>query len=426
LRATLEWFDGHEETQFSLRLGWALQKFWELGFYWKEGHAWLQAALAKSPDMTGEARAKALVAAGYLAHSLGDSQARTYAEEGLSLLRGLGDKEATALALWMVGKILVSIGEYAMVRTYAEESLALFDELNMPWGRPYPLHFLSSIALVQGDLAQATVYIERNLTFYRQIGYSKGVGIALNSLGAIAQFQGNWKRAMACYVESQAICREAGDKEQLAVVLHNLGIALLHQGDARQAQTCFAEGLALSREIGLQYGIGMNLAGLAGVAAALGQAERSAHLFGAADNLFYSIGEVVEPQDRVEYDRNAAVARAQLGDQAFALAWNAGRAMPIEQAIALALEPLPETQHVPPPSSAPQPAVAAARYPAGLTAREVEVLRLIAQGLTDAQVAERLILSIHTVHAHLRSIYDKLEVSSRTAASRFAVDHHLV
>ncbi len=65
-------------------------------------------------------------------------------------------------------------------------------------------------------------------------------------------------------------------------------------------------------------------------------------------------------------------------------------------------------------------------YPAGLTEREVEVLRLVAQGLTNAEVADRLILSPLTINAHLRSIYSKLEVTSRAAATRFALDHHLV
>ena len=65
-------------------------------------------------------------------------------------------------------------------------------------------------------------------------------------------------------------------------------------------------------------------------------------------------------------------------------------------------------------------------YPAGLTEREVEILRLVAQGLTDAQVAERLIISPRTVQGHLRSIYGKLEVTSRTAATRFAIQHQLV
>jgi DNA-binding NarL/FixJ family response regulator len=65
-------------------------------------------------------------------------------------------------------------------------------------------------------------------------------------------------------------------------------------------------------------------------------------------------------------------------------------------------------------------------YPAGLTAREVEVLRLVAQGLTDPQVAEQLILSPRTINAHLASIYGKLGVNSRTAATRFALEHRLV
>ena len=66
------------------------------------------------------------------------------------------------------------------------------------------------------------------------------------------------------------------------------------------------------------------------------------------------------------------------------------------------------------------------RYPAGLTAREVEILRLVAQGLTDAQVAEELVISRRTVNWHLTSIYSKLGVTSRSAASRYMIEHHLV
>ena len=65
-------------------------------------------------------------------------------------------------------------------------------------------------------------------------------------------------------------------------------------------------------------------------------------------------------------------------------------------------------------------------YPAGLTAREVEVLRLVATGLTDARVADELVVSLRTVHSHLHSIYGKLGVSSRTAATRYAIEHDLV
>ena len=65
-------------------------------------------------------------------------------------------------------------------------------------------------------------------------------------------------------------------------------------------------------------------------------------------------------------------------------------------------------------------------YPGGLTEREVEVLRLVAQGLTNAHVADQLIISLHTVNAHVRSIYNKLDVNSRSALTRFAIEHHLL
>jgi DNA-binding NarL/FixJ family response regulator len=64
-------------------------------------------------------------------------------------------------------------------------------------------------------------------------------------------------------------------------------------------------------------------------------------------------------------------------------------------------------------------------YPEGLTEREVEVLRLVAQGLTDAQVADQLVISPRTVNGHLRSIYSKIGVTSRAAATRYTLDHHL-
>ena len=116
-------------------------------------------------------------------------------------------------------------------------------------------------------------------------------------------------------------------------------------------------------------------------------------------------------------ERASAAARTHLGESAFAQALADGRAMTPAQALA-AYQALPM-----------QTALQAKRppaYPAGLTAREVEVLRLVAAGLTDAQVAEHLVMSVRTVNTHVTSIYNKLGVSSRAAATRFAVERHLV
>ena len=77
------------------------------------------------------------------------------------------------------------------------------------------------------------------------------------------------------------------------------------------------------------------------------------------------------------------------------------------------------------PTPMPTTAASPPKYPDGLTAREVEVLRLLAGGMTDLQIAEKLVLSPRTVHAHLSSVYSKLGISSRSAATRYAIEHHL-
>ena len=68
----------------------------------------------------------------------------------------------------------------------------------------------------------------------------------------------------------------------------------------------------------------------------------------------------------------------------------------------------------------------ATTYPDGLTTREVEVLRLVALGLTNPQIAEQLVISPSTVNTHLKSIYGKLQVTSRSAATRYAIEHNLM
>jgi DNA-binding NarL/FixJ family response regulator len=120
--------------------------------------------------------------------------------------------------------------------------------------------------------------------------------------------------------------------------------------------------------------------------------------------------------------RASATVRAELGEEAFAAAWAEGQAMTLEQAL-LAMEQIAHTgQPLSPATShaSQQPSIA------DLTAREQEVLRLVARGLTDAQVASTLVISPRTVNAHLRSIYSKLHLSSRHAAIYFALEQGLI
>src|SRR5207247_705822 len=140
-------------------------------------------------------------------------------------------------------------------------------------------------------------------------------------------------------------------------------------------------------------------------------------LLGSAETLREARGTPIPPVYRASYERSVAAARDRLGEKAFAAAWAQGRTMTPEQALAAEGQPLLPTPN--------PPARPAATYPDGLTAREVEVLRLLAQGLTDAQIAEQLVISPRTVNNHLTSIYQKIQVSSRSAATRYTVAQHL-
>jgi DNA-binding NarL/FixJ family response regulator len=78
------------------------------------------------------------------------------------------------------------------------------------------------------------------------------------------------------------------------------------------------------------------------------------------------------------------------------------------------------------PTTTPPPAKEAVPASDGLTQREMDVLRLLAQGLTSAQIAEQLVIGLVTVNSHVRSIYSKLGVTSRATATRYALEHHLL
>ncbi len=223
--------------------------------------------------------------------------------------------------------------------------------------------------------------------------------------------------------------RELGNRQDLAWGLSFLARVEARQGNYAAARVYSEESLVLHREVGHKGEIAYGLEGLAHVVATQGQPAWAARLWGAAEALREAIGSPLPPIERADYEHWVATARAQLGEQVFAAAWAEGRTMTPEQALA-AQEPAPLLEPVPTvsqplPAGKPLPAARPA-YPDSLTEREVEVLRLVAQGLTDAQVAEQLVISPRTVNWHLTAIYSKLQVTSRSAATRYALEHHLV
>jgi DNA-binding CsgD family transcriptional regulator len=196
-----------------------------------------------------------------------------------------------------------------------------------------------------------------------------------------------------------------------------LGKVLAAQGDHTAARTAYEESLLRGLAV---VEIAPTFEGLAVVAAAQGETTWPVRLWAAAAALRDSLGAPLPPVYRADYERCVATAHAQLGEQAFAAAWAEGSGMTWEQALA-ARGPVTITRE----THSTLPAKLLPTYPDGLTVREVEVLRLLAQGLTDAQIAAQLVISPRTVNTHLKAIYGKIQVSSRSAATRYALEQHL-
>src|SRR3712207_6051767 len=191
------------------------------------------------------------------------------------------------------------------------------------------------------------------------------------------------------------------------VALFDLAQLALAGGDYEAAASRFAEGIVPSQESGDRQNVAYILEALGIVAGARGEALKAARLLGASEALISAIGLRGHPYyrpDRALYERIEASARTTAGEAAFEAAKEEGRAMSLERAIEYALEDPTASYAVSPAGRA------------GLTPRELEVLQLVAQGMSNGEVATSLVISEHTVHRHVANVLGKLGVSSRTAA----------
>jgi len=162
---------------------------------------------------------------------------------------------------------------------------------------------------------------------------------------------------------------------------------------------------------------------MASVLATQGELVQAARLWGAAEALRETMGAPIWPVERATYERAVAAARSLIGRKVFVVAWAEGRTMPLEHVHADRKTLLRPQQAL---TSSHDIGVLSPSSDAGLTSREIDVLSLLAQGLTSAQIAKSLMISLVTVNTHVRSIYTKLGVTSRSSATRYAIEHHLV
>jgi tetratricopeptide (TPR) repeat protein len=185
---------------------------------------------------------------------------------------------------------------------------------------------------------QATAYLEESLARSREEGHFWGVPYALSLLGWAAFRHGGYERAAALQEQALARYRQVGYPWGIARVLAALGCVALARGDCGRAAGYLKESLQISHDIGARGLLAEALEAMAWLAVAEGQAARAAHLGGAADALREALGAALHPVLRPGHDQAVEVMRDTLGEAAFAAVWAEGRALPLEEAIALALE----------------------------------------------------------------------------------------
>jgi non-specific serine/threonine protein kinase len=286
--------------EIGLRLAGALARFWSTRGYVGEGREWLERFLAQSSavEVPAAMHAPALYAAGLLANTQGDQ---------------------IQAAQWL------------------KRSIALYRETDDVIGAVRALNSLGGVAYDQGDLQGALALWEQSLAQSRATGNLGEVARALGNLGEAHYHLGDLARAALCHEEALALARQTSRADVEAYQLGDLGNVARQQGDLIRATELQRQALELKWALGEQRQIAITLEDLASIAGAVGDAKRAARLLGAATALRETIGAPQPVPERAATEQAVARARAALGEDAWAAAFTAGRALSLEQAIAYAL-----------------------------------------------------------------------------------------
>ncbi|HYW24132.1 MAG TPA: LuxR C-terminal-related transcriptional regulator [Terriglobales bacterium] len=365
LRIALAWYRARNAGA-GLRMASALSWFWVTRGHYIEGRAWLETALSAAPADAAE-RAWALIAVARIGGWQADYvAAQRFCEEALELFDRLGELVDRDWTLTLLGSIHTYLGDFAAARRRFEEALASSDDELV---RMEALVGLGEMQLQAGDLPGARSWLEQ---------------VASQSRGP------------------------DGPRGRAALFL---GIIAVFHGDTAMARVQLAWSLEIFRRLRSQYGTAATLNALAALAVAESEAVRALRLSGAAEALRASIRSQLAPRWRELVSSTVVVpARAAAGDRADA-AWAEGGRMSFDEAIRYARMGLPVVTGSPDlgaETAAPPP-----RAPAGLTSRELQIAELVAQGMTNRRIAERLVIAERTVEGHVERIRGKLGVHSR-------------
>ena len=377
-------------------------------------HENVRAALEFCRDEPGEAAAGLRMACDLWLNW----EARGHLTEGRRFTEALagqaGPGRLRARGMWVAGYLALVQGDAAAARRWLEDALSAGRRLGDAQAVAYASQFLGRAVWFTGDPDRGAALTEEALCRHRAAGDWPGVVLTLVQLGAIRTLTGHPQAAVAPLEECVAECAAHGERWNRSYAQWGLGLAAWLLGDSQRAEQMQHAALAIKRDVGDQVGTALCLDALAWIAASRGQAARAAGLLGAAAAARNAIPATL-PEPLAPH-REAAVsrARAALGEASFTGHFARGQAMPVARAVGMALRE-------PAPAGTGSPAGAA---PARLTRREREVAGLIAGGLSNREIAARMVISARTVETHVQHIMDKLGFTSRAQIAAWAAAGH--
>ncbi len=390
MRAALAW--GIEQCDpTAARLAGGMWRYWYTRGLPSEGRRWSETALAQCHGAPDADRARLLQGIGALAATQGDIAAATAVlEESRAIYASLGDAAGLATSLNLMGQAAFGTGDPARAVAIHEEALKTARSIDDGWRTTHSLNLLATALARAGQPERARSAAAEALPVARARGDRWGMALALATLGGLAAAAGNPVDAERDLGEALALQREIGDRRGTADALVALAEMAIGQGDAVTAASQLGEAAEIARGLGDRRFLARVLLHLGGAL------ERVANDIGARANF-----------------AEARMLAAEWGDS-FTLA-AAERAL---GSTAMRSRPVASARE---PASLKHDAAAEV----GLTAREVDVLRLLVDGLTNREVGDRLFIGHRTVATHVLNILGKLGVDSRTAAAAWAVRNGL-
>jgi non-specific serine/threonine protein kinase len=415
IRRLMAWGDNSAAERFAASIGIA----WQGGGQLAEGRSWLTDLLAVSASPNGpRMRAKLLMTAGSLAVTHADLDgARPLFEEGLQLAREVRDTYLAAWALVNLGYLALVSGDLVRARELLLEGVDVSRAGNHLGWEAFNLRQLGFVAARAGDDAAARPLLERALELATQAGFVRVIAFSQLSLGWLC-YRAAERASAQAYLESSLehwhAMREPPSSVATATAMAGLGHLAVDRGEPMVAAPLFAELLTYAHPPGGEYVLRLALEGFAHLAAQLGQAAAALRLASAATRLEANPATKRAFRGSSLVERWIATARAAAGPRTTVSAWNAGAAFSAAEAIAAA-ESVAEAAS----------GSACPNSPLDLTSREREVAILVAAGLTNREIAERLIVGDRTVESHVRSALGKLGFRSRFQLADWVVEQGL-